>query len=492
MIGLKGSVVTPRMMRTMDEALMTRKEIDGDRLTEEVGKRLYQATIRDFGKKERKCVCFSGPGNNGADSLHLVRFLHLNGWDVTVYVLKKAKEVPFDLCKQENIPIHVLDEDNHAFTIPSDAIVIDGIFGSGLDRKLSPFFQPIIETINRNAKQVIAIDLPSGIHGETGMKMPVAINATKTYVIGLLKTGNLLFDAPDYHGEKQIIDIGFEQNDLPDEAWHRLEGEPRVVKRRKNTHKYDYGKAVFVGGEKHMPGAITMAAHAAMRSGLGLAKILMRREDFDHYSPQIPEIILGSFEGSDYEKHFKKTDGVCFGPGMDVDDPVYERMLGYLLNKKIPVVVDAGGLQHLTPLLKENEHLPVILTPHYGEFKRMLEEDGLHFDSLEDSIRFFMSKGIILVLKGNATLIAGDEGVFIAEGNNPGLATAGSGDVLAGMITSYLAQGLSLQQSAINGVLLHIRVGKSAKEIYGETSMMATDLITEIAPVLKRKEDEKT
>jgi len=490
-IDLNERIVTPKMMQTMDQALMTRKKMDENSLTEEVGKRLYEAIIHDFGSEEIKWVCFSGPGNNGADALHLTRFLHLNGRDVTLYVLKKAKEEPIKMCEQANIQIHVLDDDNSAFTIPSEAIVIDGIFGSGLNRNLSPFFQSIIGTINKRAKQVIAIDLPSGIHGETGMKMPVAINAIKTYVIGLLKSGNLLFDAPDYHGEKQIIDIGFDQTDLPDGVWHRLQGEPRFIKRRKNTHKYDYGKAVFVGGEKHMPGAITMAAHAAMRSGLGVAKILMRQEDFDHYSPWIPEIILGSFAGSDYEEHFKKTDAVCFGPGMDVDDTIYERMLDYLLNEKIPVVVDAGGLQHIPSLLKENEELPMILTPHYGEFKRLLDKCDLHFDTLADCIRFFISKKITLVLKGNATIIAGEERVFIVEGNNPGLATAGSGDVLAGMITSYLAQGLSMQQSAINAVLLHIRVGKYAKETYGETSMMATDLIKKIPFVFKRKEDKR-
>ncbi len=257
---------------------------------------------------------------------------------------------------------------------------------------------------------------------------------------------------------------------------------PILAARAKQTNKYDYGNILIIGGSVGYFGAPALSALAAYRTGSGLVTVLVQKKDYPFYQNQNPEVMVRPYENlHDLNEVLLKKDAVLFGPGLRGDDSLNEDVLWLLLQKNIPLVIDASGLTTLKRLLDEDRRFDqVVITPHLGEAKRLLdtEEPQKELDRLTQ-------KGMTVVLKGADVWIANQKNTFLADRGNPGMATAGSGDVLAGIIVSYLGQKKLPIEAAQIGVYIHQSAGGLAKDEVGEDSLMASDIIRYIPKAIQ-------
>jgi len=258
---------------------------------------------------------------------------------------------------------------------------------------------------------------------------------------------------------------------------------PIFAQRAPKTNKYDYGSVLVIGGSVGYLGAPAMSALSAYRTGSGLVTVLLQKSDYPFYQNYHPEVMVRPYDSIEgLEDILIKKNVVLFGPGLKADDPLNEQVLRVLLEKKVPLVIDASGLTILHKLLHlEYSFENVVVTPHTGEAKMLM--DSLRPDEDIDKLT---SLGLTVVLKDATTLIADSSRQYLANQGNPGMATAGTGDVLAGMIASLLGQGHTPLEAAIMGVYLHQSAGNFARSEFGEDSMMATDVISHISDAIKK------
>lgn len=257
---------------------------------------------------------------------------------------------------------------------------------------------------------------------------------------------------------------------------------PPILPRQKQTNKYDYGSILIIGGSLGFLGAPALSALAAYRTGSGLVTVLVQKKDFPFYHNLTPEVMLRPYENlHDINEALIKKDAVLFGPGLKGDDPLNEDVLWLLLERKIPLVIDASGLTIFKRLLEQDRHFEnVIITPHVGEAKRLLDTQ-----EPQKELAKLTQKGITVVLKDADVWIANEHVLYLADRGNPGMATAGSGDVLSGIIVSYLGQKKLPIEAAQLGVFIHQSAGGFAQVEVGEESLMATDIIKHIPEAIQ-------
>ncbi len=263
---------------------------------------------------------------------------------------------------------------------------------------------------------------------------------------------------------------------------------PPLKSRQKDTNKYDYGSVLIIGGSQGFLGAPAMSALAAYRTGSGLVTVLIQKKDYPFYHNTNPEVMVKPFDTlRELNEALIKKDAVLFGPGLQSEDSLNEDVLCVLLEKKIPMVIDASGLAILKRLMEQDRAFNnIILTPHIGEAKKLLETD----DPTKDLDKL-TSKGMTVVLKGPDVWIAQGKRLFLADKGNPGMATAGSGDVLAGIIVSYLGQKKLPIEAAQLGVFIHQSAGCLARDEVGEDSLMATDIIRHLPEAIVKLKNYK-
>lgn len=257
---------------------------------------------------------------------------------------------------------------------------------------------------------------------------------------------------------------------------------PHLGSREKQTNKYDYGSVLIIGGSVGFFGAPALSALAAYRTGSGLVTVLVQKKDYPFYHNLTPEVMVRPYENlRDLNDILIKKDAVLFGPGLQGDDSLNEDVLWLLLQKNIPLVIDASGLTTLKRLLDQDRRFEnVIVTPHLGEAKRLLDSDEPQKD-----LERLTQKGMTVVLKGADVWVANEKSTFLADRGNPGMATAGSGDVLAGIIVSYLGQKKLPIEAAQVGVYIHQSAGGLARDEVGEDSLMASDIIRYIPQAIQ-------
>lgn len=248
-------------------------------------------------------------------------------------------------------------------------------------------------------------------------------------------------------------------------------------KRKKNTNKYDYGSLLIVGGSPGMMGAPQLAALAAFKVGTGLVSIALKKSEAIFFHPFFPEVMTPLYDKVDFNELLKHKTAILFGPGIREDDKVAEKFFNRLCERDIPMVIDAGGLPFLKRRRNAGKKIPiVIITPHSGEASAFFAPAN---DIKKAAIELATNE-LVIVIKNSYTNIYSLHSMLKADLGNPGMATAGSGDVLAGMIAGLLAQGKDAKSAAVNGVLWHQLCGKSAARKWGESAMMASDIINEI------------
>jgi len=267
-----------------------------------------------------------------------------------------------------------------------------------------------------------------------------------------------------------------------------FENLPKLNARSKQTNKYDYGSVLIIGGSVGFFGAPALSALAAYRSGSGLVTVMVQKKDYPFYQNLNPEVMVRPYENlHDLNEALIKKDAVLFGPGLQGDDSLNEDVLWLLLQKNIPLVIDASGLTTLKRLLDEDRRFDqVVVTPHIGEAKRLLDTE----EPLKEVERL-TQKGMTVVFKGADVWIANRKELYVADRGNPGMATAGSGDVLAGIIVSYLGQKKLPIEAAQLGVYIHQSAGGLAKDEVGEESLMASDIIRYLPKAIQELKTKK-
>ncbi len=489
----KFPVVSPKTMYSLDAKTIKNQNITTEALLIRAGKALTKTLLKTlhFDSESTHILCLIGPGMNGGDALVMADELHQAGHTISLFLASKkvVKEAQPILQKLDQSIQVIQDIAILKASLDNVQYVIDGLFGIGLNKIITSPYDNVIEIINNANKYVISIDIPSGINGESGLKMNQAIRADLTLIIGHYKTGNVLQDAKDYHGKKALVDIGLE----PLENHHQYlvhEGYFRHIhiERKHHSHKYDYGALLTIGGSHGMMGAPYLTALSALRMGAGLSVTLYHHEDYHARFQLHPEIMAFRYHNiHDLSEHLIKKNAVVFGPGLGRNQPENAQILGFLLETSRPLVIDADGLFYFKKYINQTVTQPVILTPHMGEMARLFD---VSVDTIQAQPLAYISKltekGYIVLLKGPTSILADNNQVLLSSFGTPVLATPGSGDVLSGMIGALLARKITPIEAVNFALYIHSQAGLTAGIKEGVESVLASDLIHWFPQILSR------
>lgn len=447
-----------------------------------------------------------GTGNNGADGIAIGRMLHGKGYEVTVLLAGNPEHATPEHRSQQAIAerLGVPIVEYRDFIPGSCDIIVDAIFGIGLGRNVEGEYRELIEMLSaQKTRLVAAVDIPSGIHADTGQVMGTALLAKVTVTFGYQKTGMLLYPGKTYAGDVLVADIGFSDISLQNVGWDAFIPEPadlcRLPRRQADSNKGTYGKLLLIAGSRGMSGAAYLSALAAYRAGAGLVKILTVEENRQILQSQLPEAILETYSAEAaleaeaaftgwIERQCGWATAIVLGPGLS-QEPYVRRLAELVLTHAyVPIVLDADALNtvaanpELTGYFTEN----IIITPHIGEMSRLTGKTVSEIKSHAVAVarEYSQAFGVTCVLKDAVTVTADREGItYINSSGNSGMAKAGSGDVLAGIIGSLLAQGMELSEAAFFGAYLHGLAGDAAAELLGKRSILAHEIADSISEV---------
>lgn len=479
---LPHSLYRAEQVRAMDRHAIEQFGIAGYELMQRAGAAALEALRRRWpGARTLSVVC--GSGNNGGDGYVLARMAREAGLDVRVYPLTPVEKLRGDALRAyedyRDTEGPVLD------FIPADfegaEVLADGLLGTGLDRPVEGLYAEVIKGINRFRGGVLALDIPSGLHADTGCPLGAVVRADMTVTFVGLKQG--LFTGA---GLAQCGEIVFDDLALPPAVQRSQTPSARLLPtwtrglpaRSRDAHKGHFGHVLVIGGDSGYGGAARMAAEAAARVGAGLVSLATRPEHAAPLALARPELMShGVTSPTELRPLLQRASVVAVGPGLGRSG--WSRALfGEALACGLPLVVDADGLNLLAESPLKREHW--ILTPHPGEAARLLQVDTatLQKDRYAALAELRRRYGGTVVLKGSGSLVLGDSGLpEVCMLGNPGMATGGMGDVLTGVIAGLLAQGLSRQEAASHGVRLHGAAGDAAAGEGGERGLLATDLM---------------
>ena len=483
---MKGyKVVTSKEMARI-EALALQNGCNEEEFIHQAGLRIAEAAIEwiDLDHLSRNIVLLVGKGNKGGDAFAAGLALLAEGFQVKAYHLAPLDQCR-PLCKKYAERFRkkggdVLEIQSAAeLSFDPDQLIIDGIFGTGFAGPVDGLYKAAIERANASQSPILAIDIPSGLNGTTGETGSVAIEAHLTVALGLPKAGFFLRDGWNYVGRLRVSDFGLpaEWIDCAEEiAWlssteHLRQSLPKPVR---NRHKYQAGCVVAFAGSPHFSGAAKLASLSALRGGAGIVKLFYPKEAAQEMIDSPYEVIRMPWSDHEWNEALKKASSVFIGPGLGKSEEIISWLAHYIPKLTVPVVLDADALipsVHLAP--------HTICTPHRGEALRFFQDENLSEDQLLMRCqRFCDEKRSILVLKGAPTWVfVPSEKPFIIAHGDPGMATAGSGDVLTGLIAALLAQGCPAVEASVLGVMLHALSGEAAAEEKTSHCMIASDLI---------------
>ena len=438
---------------------------------------------------------FCGKGNNGGDGLAIARMLIENKYPVTIHILEfghlGTNDFQTNLARLHKFPqadIHFIQSEENFHPFPAGQIIIDALFGSGLNRPLEGVTANLVEHINNSRCEIVAIDIPSGLFVDRSSKGATTILADHTISFQCYKPAFLFAENEEAVGEIHILDIGL-HNDFYKKVTSRFELLDDTIihsiykPRKRFSHKGIYGHALLVAGSYGKTGAAVLSAKACLRSGVGLLTCHIPKCGYDILQSTVPEaMVMTDFNSSfntKVEDDLTKYEAIGIGPGIGTASETKIMLQQIFDAYRSPVVLDADALNIMASQKDLLKLIPAgsILTPHPKEFERLFGETANEFDRVLLALQKAKELNCIIVLKGHHTFIATTDGKgFFNATGNPGMATGGSGDVLTGILTGLLAQGYSAVETAILGVYLHGVAGDlSAKELSME-AMIASDI----------------
>lgn len=496
-------VLSPKQMRQVDKTSSYDFFIPSIILMEHAGQAVLRQIIKDLPVASRIAIIV-GNGNNGGDGLALARLLFQKNYRVKVYLITDLENLTADATLNYNI-LHALNiacqfvdrvQDGLVEEWQAADLLVDAILGSGCDRELSPFYQEVIRAINQCSSLTYSIDIPSGLHGERGMPMGAAVKADKTIVLAAYKSGNLLGQAKVYSGQMQVEDIG-----IPRPAYEKIEVDLYHLTEEAWTgfpytnplaNKGTKGKVLIVGGSKHMGGALILACQAAYASGVGLVYAYTTENNYGPLLTKVPEVIINTYsddrqvEKQEFYEEISDKEAILIGPGLSTSAEAYG-LLERVLASKLPLVLDADALNlmadhpNLLHLCSQRKEVK-ILTPHLKEMERLtgLSLQQIQENSLDLARHYARHWNAILVLKNYRTIIAFPNGkCYINTLGNEGMATGGSGDVLAGYLAGLVAGARpeDYDKAVLYGVYKHSLAGDISAGQKGTMAMLAGHII---------------
>lgn len=484
-------------IKKLDAYTIEHEPISSIDLMERAATVLTEAIVKRWNKRFGMKV-FAGPGNNGGDALAVARMLAGKGYSVDAFLFNTSGKLSNDceLNKErlQKISDVTFTEVTSSFVPPKlteNDLVIDGLFGSGLNKPLSGGFASVVKYINSSPSQIVAIDMPSGLLSENNTLNTVKqhiVHADVTLSLQLPKLAFLFAENEEYVGKWELLDIKLNQtaiNELPTDYFITEEEEvKKIIKPRKRfAHKGNYGHALLIAGSYGMAGSSVLSGKACLRAGAGLLTIHAPRRNNDILQVSIPEAMVDNDVMDDYFAVPVDTDNyqaVGIGPGLGKEHETEIALLDQINICQSPLVLDADALNILSEnrdwiaSIKKN----TIITPHPKELDRLVGKSQNSFDRLQKARDFAIKLKIYIVLKGAFTAVITPEGkCYFNPTGNPGMATGGSGDVLTGIILSLLAQGYTSEEACKLGVYVHGLAADIAASTKGEISLLAGDII---------------
>jgi NAD(P)H-hydrate epimerase len=555
--GKTTKLVTTAEMRALEQAAVDRGATWAG-LMEQAGWGVGQEALRLLGDAAGKRVLvLVGPGNNGGDGLVVARHLHDAGALVELYLWHRGDataDANWQRCRERGIAEHLASDD------PSQArlgqllaecdLVVDALLGAGISRVVAGELAEIVAVVNdrrqtiddrrrvtndehssivhRPSSIVLSIDLPTGIHSDTGAVMEVALRADITVATGLIKCGLLQYPGRSYAGEILVVEIGLPPallEAIMSEKIDAARARKLLPRRPDDAHKGTFGKVMVIAGSIQYPGAASLATAGAARAGAGLVTLATGRSGLGGPG-RLPEVTLQLLPEADWNalgegaadealKHLDGFQALLVGPGLGreeptrlflerllgIDSPRHRGHIGFRVGTSAekpaekqrpelpPTVIDADALTLLSQIESWWERLPsgrCVLTPHPGEMKRLLAAEELDADLVTVAEQAAKKWSQVVVLKGATTVIADADGrSLVNDGGNAALATAGTGDVLSGAIAGLLAQGLKPTDAAALGVYLHSAAGRIVRDDLGDMGTLASDLLPRLPLAIK-------
>ena len=495
------------LIKAIDAYTIEHEPVASIDLMERAARALTAAILERYA--ERAFAVFAGPGNNGGDGLAVARMLHGAGCTVAVWLINpKGKLSPDCAVNLERLRADgvTVTEVAGGFVMPAISagdIIIDALFGSGLDRPVvSGVFADVIRGIDACSNDVVAIDMPSGLlGGENEPALQLIVLATLTLTLQFPKLSQLLAENEMFVGELRILDIQLSQRaieETPSPFFYTCKEDvlPLMRPRAKHAHKGMFGRALLVAGSKGMAGASVLAARAALRSGVGLLTVHVPSCNNVIVQGAVPEAMTSIDNSgccfSDSIDTVRYT-AVGVGPGLGQSAESEAALLALIDNCKAPMVLDADALNILARNPKYMQCLPQgsIITPHVGEFARLFGATDSSYVRLQAAQAYAMTFGVTIVLKGAHTVIVTQMGTmhFNSTGN-PGMATGGCGDVLTGCILALLAQGYAAPDAARLAVYAHGLAGDLAACERGQMALVAGDIVDYLPRAWRSLEEE--
>ncbi len=508
-------VVTATTMQDIDRQTIDTFGIPGLTLMENAGQSCVDAIVEEFGV-QGYAVVIAGKGNNGGDGYVVARLLRRAGWDVHVFILAEQGQISGDAatnlsklpwedvtyCPQAGqLPALHMDE------IARADVIVDAIFGTGLRSDVTGVYQEAIEIINASGRPVLAVDIPSGIHGTTGRVLGTAVRASITVTFAFAKLGHVLYPGAQHTSKLIVADIGIPPNVMEAAPGYDLLNDdfirPMLRRRDRQAHKGQFGHCLVIAGSTGKTGAAALSANSAMRAGSGLVTLavaeslhaILEMKTTEVMTAPLPDSNSGHVTSSAFpaiEKLLEGKDAVALGPGLGKRPGTTALVQTIVESVSLPLVIDADGLNALAEditILRRKKTADIILTPHPGEMARLLGTSIPDVEAIRISVaqEFARNFGVYLILKGARTIIASPTGIAAINGSgNPGMASGGMGDVLTGIIVSLLGQHYSAWDACRIGVYLHGYAANLVADEKGEIGMSASD-VQEMLPYAYNK-----
>lgn len=498
-------------MQRMDKKTIEDFGIPGFVLMENAGRgavRFFLSTFDDLDLENRKIGVVCGKGNNGGDGFVMARYLACRNIPVAVYLLCALDEVKGDACNHLElmarlaVPIYEVKDQKellvHKTAMGLRDIWIDAIFGTGLNTEVTGFYRTVIELINDFGKPVFAVDIPSGLHPDTGQPLGVCVKAVATATFGNAKTGLVQYPGADFTGRIGVVDIGIPPH-MAKEALVSCQLLTPVYisalyrQRKSESHKGSTGHLLVVAGSRGKSGAGALCAEAAMRIGAGLVTLAVPqslnpvmetlvKETMTMTLPDIKDGSLSKDSPSDILKALQGKQCLAMGPGLGMEVQTVQAVQTVIKGAQVPMVLDADALNSLegqASLLREAKK-DVVITPHPREMARLSGKsvDDIQADRITAAESFAVKYRVHVVLKGARTVIAHPDGqIFINPTGNPCLASGGTGDVLTGMIAGLVTQGYAVKDAIHMAVYLHGAAADILVDEIGPVGILASDLV---------------
>lgn len=475
-------------IREADRYTIENEPISSVDLMERAAGQAFEWLLRHI-NKDSKVKIFCGSGNNGGDGLVVARMLFGEGIDTEVFMVRYSERMSPDceanyqrLQRETQVPVNDIRLVDNFPTFKDGEIIIDALFGSGLNRPIEGLAAELIEHLNQQQAIRIAIDIASGLFADSPSPKSAIFKPDYTLTFQVPKLAFMMPENDPFVGQLEILDIKLHPQYLLEVNTNNFLVNKEIIKpiihhRTKYSHKGTYGHALLVAGSEGKTGAAILGAKSCLRTGVGLLSVLLPQSAWTPLQTALPEAMIHVGDKLD------AFSAIGVGPGLGLSDDA-QRMVRHLIqDAQVPLVMDADALNIMAENKTWLSFLPAktILTPHPKEFERLFGKTSNAFERLELLREKSLQHGIIIVLKGANTAIAMPNGtVFFNSTGNPGMATAGSGDVLTGMILSLLAQRYAPEEAAVIGVYLHGLAGDIAASEIGQEALIASDITEHI------------